>query len=41
MVFLTQKSIYATNIWFSFVFDSVLEQDHLLNLIVLGGYAKG
>ena len=40
MVFLTQKSIY-TNIWFSFVFDSVLEQDHLLNLIALGGYAKG
>ena len=41
MVFLTQKLIYTTNIWFSFVFDSVLEPDHILNLIVFGGYAKG
>ena len=27
-------------LWFNFVFGSFFEQDHLLNLTILGGYAK-
>ena len=34
-----QKLIY-TNIWFNFVFGLFFEQDHPLNLFVLGVYAK-
>ena len=37
---LAQKLIYAINIWFNFVFASFFEQDCLLNLIILGVYAK-
>ena len=40
MVFSTQKLIYLINIWFNFGFGSFVEQDHLLNLIILGVYAK-
>ena len=40
MAFLAQKLIYATSIWFNFVFGSFFEQDHLLNLIILEVYAK-
>ena len=39
MVFLTQTSIY-TILRFNFVFGSVLEQDHQLNVILLGVYTK-
>ena len=39
MVFLAQKLIYTINIWFNFVFGSLFEQDHLLNLIILGDFA--
>ena len=28
------------NIWFKFVFGSLFEQDHLLNLLISGVYAK-
>ena len=35
-----QKLIYTINIWFSFVFGPFFEQVHLLNLIILGVYAK-
>ena len=38
--FLVQKLIYTINIWFNFVFGSFFEQDHLLNLFILGVYAK-
>ena len=40
MEFLMQKLVYTINIWFNFVFGSFFEQDHLLNLIVLGVYVK-
>ena len=40
LAFLTQKLIYAINIWFNFVSGAFFEQDHLLNLIILGVYAK-
>ena len=40
MAFFAQKQICTINIWFNFVPDSLFEQDHLLNLIVLGAYAK-
>ena len=40
MVFLMQKLIYLISIWFNFVFGSFFEQDHLLNLIILGVYVK-
>ena len=40
MAFLAQKLIYTINIWFNFVFGSFFEQDHLLNLFILGVYAK-
>ena len=40
MTFLPQKLIYAINKWFNFVPGSFFEQDHLLNLIILGVYAK-
>ena len=36
MAFLTQKLIWTINIWFNFVFGSFFEQDHLLNLFILG-----
>ena len=38
--FLSQKRIYTINIWFIFVFGSLFEQDHLLNLFISGVYAK-
>ena len=40
MAFLVQKLIYTINIWFNFVLGSFFKQNHLLNLIILGGYAK-
>ena len=40
MAFLAEKLIYTINIWFNFVCGSFFEQDHLLNLIILGVYAK-
>ena len=40
MVFLAQKLIYTINIWFNFVFDSLFEQDRLLNLTILGDFAN-
>ena len=43
MVFLAQKLIYTINIniWFNFVqLYSFIEQDHLLNFILFGVYAK-
>ena len=40
MAFLAQKLIYTITIRFNSVFGSFFEQDHLLNLIILGGYAK-
>ena len=41
MAFLLQKLIYAITIWFNFVFfGSFFEQDHLLNLFILGVYVK-
>ena len=40
MAFLTQKLIHTINIWFNFAFDSVFEEDHLLNLDILGVYPK-
>ena len=40
MAFLTQKLIYLINILFNFVFGSFFENDHLLNLFILGVYAK-
>ena len=40
MAFLAQKLIYTINIRFDFVFSLLFEQDHLLNLIVLGVYVK-
>ena len=40
MAFLAQKLICTINIRFNFVFGSFFEQDHLLNLIILGVYAK-
>ena len=40
MVFLAQKLIYTINIWFNFVLRLFFEKDRLLNLIILGVYAK-
>ena len=40
MAFLAQKLIYTINIWFNFVLGLFFKQDHLLNLIILGGYSK-
>ena len=40
MVFLAQKLIYTVNIQFNFAFGLFFEHDHLLNLIILGVYAK-
>ena len=40
IAFLTQSLIYTINIWLNFMFDSFSEQDHLLNLIILGAYAQ-
>ena len=40
MAFLSQKLIYTINIWSNFVFGSFFEQDYLLNLVILGVYAK-
>ena len=40
MPFLKQSLIYARNTWFKFVFGSFFEQNHLLNLIILGVYEK-
>ena len=40
MASLAHKLIYTINIWFNFVFGSFFEQDRLLNLIILGVYAK-
>ena len=39
MAFLTQKPIY-TNTWFHIVLSSFFKQNRLLNLIILGRYAK-
>ena len=39
-VLLSQKLSHTINIWFNFKFGSFFEQDHLLNLIILGVYAK-
>ena len=41
IAFLEQKQIYTINIWFNFVPGVFFEQDHLLNLIIFGVYAKG
>ena len=38
--FLARRLIYTISIWFNFVLGSFFEQDHRLNLIILGGYAK-
>ena len=38
--FLSQKLIYAINIWLNVVFGLFFEQDHLLNLLISGVYAK-
>ena len=40
MAFLAQKLIFTINIWFNFVVGSFFEQDHLLNLFILGVSAK-
>ena len=40
VAFLEQKLIYTVCIWFNFVFGSFFEQNHLLSLITLAGYAK-
>ena len=40
MAFLEQKLIYTINIWFNFQFGSFFVQHYLLNLIILGVYAK-
>ena len=40
MEFLPQKLIYTIIMLFNFVFGLLFEQDHLLNLIILGVYAK-
>ena len=40
MEFLARKLIYAIIMLFNFVFGLLFEQDHLLNLIILGVYAK-
>ena len=40
MTFLAQKLTYTVNKLFNFVFGSLFKQDHLLNLIILGVYAK-
>ena len=40
MAYLAQKLTDTRNIRFNFVFGSFFEQNHLLNLIILGVYAK-
>ena len=40
MAFLTEKLIHTINISFNFAFDSFFEEDHLLNLDILGVYPK-
>ena len=40
MVFLAQKLIYTVNIQFNFALGLFFEHDHLLNLIIVGVYAK-
>ena len=39
ILFLAQKLIYAINKWLNFAPGSVFEEDHLLNLFILGIYA--
>ena len=36
MAFLAQKLIHTISIYFNFVFGSFFEEDHLVNLIILG-----
>ena len=38
MAFLAQKLIYTINMWFYFLSGSFFEQDHLINLTILGTY---
>ena len=38
--FFAQKLTDTINIWFNFVVCSIFEQDHLLNFIILGDYAR-
>ena len=40
MAFFAERLINIINIWFNFVFGSCFEQGHLLNLLILGVYAK-
>ena len=40
MAFLAQKLIYTINTWFNFMVGSFFGQDHLINLFILGVYAK-
>ena len=40
IAFLAQKLIYTVNVWFNFVFGSIFQQDHLLNLLISGVCAK-
>ena len=40
MAFLAQKLIYTISTWFKFLFGSLFKQDYLLNLFILGVYAK-
>ena len=40
MAFLAQKLTYTINIRLDFVFGPIFEQDHLLNLIILGAFGK-
>ena len=40
LTFLAKKLIYTTNIEFKFVFGSFYEQEHLLNIFILGVCAK-
>ena len=42
MAFLPQKLIYTVNIYLTTfnLFGSFFEQDHQLNLFILGGYAQ-
>ena len=40
VAFLIQRLIHTINMWFNFVLGPIFEQDHLVNLIILGVYAK-
>ena len=40
MAFLVQQLISKINVWFNIVLGSFFEQDHLLNVFILGVYAK-